>query len=567
MKIIPDKLLKSNFQLTGSIENISFADIVQLVQKKFEAFYDKYLIDTKQNLYKTKLIYTKYNVNALHKEVKKISFPYFKELRPQIDKIIAGKNEKKSDIFDFPANIITFLEKRYGISPVKIDNIDGKNAILFVNSNEIDEYGNYRHEIYGVSEHASVETCKKCEGNKYVTCISEECKGLHSWICNNCSGEGRIACEACCKTGYMICNTCNGKGDMLCIKCKGKDKNCNCCNNGVQSCILCNGKGEMVCNECNGTLYNTCKICDGTGFLTCNDCSNLDEHYGKTICTECSGMGKVVSFLFVDGEERQYYKEVIFNEKLDVQNILDADKIYVHCNRLANSYEKTKLIEPKAKASILEDLLIKLRREFYVKKTEYPLILHEELYFEEVPVVKFFARHILTNTVHLVILLDIFKNPEIIIESDPEKTKRFDVNDTLKSGVQFIAKLLKTKQHSRKEDLHKQIFLLIYAAKADGNIAEEEKYFLVEAIGSMSQFTNKEKKEFFDLLGAEYLRPLHKGDVTFSTNEKYLEVLGQIESIIGSDGEEHQLEQEFAENIRKLHLEAMENMNKQKKII
>jgi len=113
-------------------------------------------------------------------------------------------------------------------------------------------------------------------------------------------------------------------------------------------------------------------------------------------------------------------------------------------------------------------------------------------------------------------------------------------------------KLFKTKSFKTKEDRKNEITLLIYLAKADGIIEEEEKLTLSEEIGNLEDFTNSEKQKFFDLMNAEILPPLTKKETTFSSKERADEVLVKLSKLAMSDGELEEAEKEFIDKVKAL---------------
>ena len=93
------------------------------------------------------------------------------------------------------------------------------------------------------------------------------------------------------------------------------------------------------------------------------------------------------------------------------------------------------------------------------------------------------------------------------------------------------------KKYKAKEDKKNEITLLIYLAKADGKIEEEEKISLSEDIQNLDDFLNSEKKILFDLMNSPTLPELTKKEVKFSTKERAAEVMDKITNLAMADGE------------------------------
>lgn len=119
----------------------------------------------------------------------------------------------------------------------------------------------------------------------------------------------------------------------------------------------------------------------------------------------------------------------------------------------------------------------------------------------------------------------------------------------------IITKLFKTKGYKLKEDKKLEFKLLIYLAKADGKIEEEEKIMLSNKISSLKNFTNREKTELFNLLNTENLPELTKEDVSFNDSEKGIEILSSLEELALSDGCYAKSEKELMEKLQKLFQE------------
>ena len=126
------------------------------------------------------------------------------------------------------------------------------------------------------------------------------------------------------------------------------------------------------------------------------------------------------------------------------------------------------------------------------------------------------------------------------------------MKDKGKKVGRFFGKLFKTKSFKSKDDKKKEIKLLIYLAKADGLIEDEEKAFLAQNINSIDEFTSNERKEFFELMNMSSLPELTSEDVKFSSNERFDEMILKLESLAASDGNMEKAESDLIASIKNL---------------
>jgi uncharacterized membrane protein YebE (DUF533 family) len=154
----------------------------------------------------------------------------------------------------------------------------------------------------------------------------------------------------------------------------------------------------------------------------------------------------------------------------------------------------------------------------------------------------------ITNKLHFATILNVFDNPEIIIDKSSEQIKS-DTSDKFKSLGNTFSKLFKTKKFKAKEDLKREIKLMIMIAKVDGKIEDEEKIFLSSEISNLNLFTVNEKMEFFNLMDSETLPELTKQDVVFYDQLKFDETIKKLKSLAGKDGQVEEKEQTFIDEL------------------
>jgi tellurite resistance protein len=191
------------------------------------------------------------------------------------------------------------------------------------------------------------------------------------------------------------------------------------------------------------------------------------------------------------------------------------------------------------------------RSELNLATDNFEKVLVEDIYYEVVPCVQVAYTHMLTNTEHTISIINVFEKPELVFHSQAEDIKR-DVKNAGKAVGGVFGKLFKTKKYKVKEDRKNEIKLMIYLAKADGTIEDEEKNFLSEKISNLDEFTVKEKQEFFDLMNAGDLPNLTKEDVIFSTPEKGKEVVAELVELASADGDLEPREQKLIDDINAL---------------
>jgi uncharacterized tellurite resistance protein B-like protein len=200
---------------------------------------------------------------------------------------------------------------------------------------------------------------------------------------------------------------------------------------------------------------------------------------------------------------------------------------------------------------LVSDYAAQIQNNLGLSLDRFDKILEENLYYQVIPCVQIEYKHMLTNTMHRVSVLNFMDGPTLKFHDSVEEVKS-DVKDKGKKVGRFFGKLLRTKSHKTKDDRKKEIKLMIYLAKADGIIEDGEKDFLVDNISSIDEFTSTEKKEMFNLMNQSSLPELTKDDVTFSSKERFNEVVTKLEELAMSDGEFEASEAEMIEKVKGL---------------
>ncbi len=345
-------------------------------------------------------------------------------------------------------------------------------------------------------------------------------------------------CKACKGQAEVTCPTCKGTRQ---IKCKGEVKaNQNAgpvsnihysCSNGKLSdgthCGTCGGPekyggrgGYNPCERKYGSKYGIGKLADmASGKSYCG---------GKGVipCKPCKATGRIGTLVYVkvqvaelDGEFYQYT-----NQKID-QIQKKPNTLYPY---LRKSDVKFETVFTDTNGS-LNDNYDKFSSGFVPeienkagvhKGNEYPRLMHEEVFYDVIPLATLEYNHILTASNHLVSAIPKEGQFDILFHSDPTAVKKFSFKNIFLIYTSKWSEAFMTKSYKDKRDKYNEIRMLIYVAKADGNIAEEEKVVLANAITGMTEYTASEKSKLFGLMSAKELPPITDDDFVISTRER-----------------------------------------------
>lgn len=553
---------------------INLQDVVEKIKSLNALEFDKMIIDTSAAVQRCDYYFVKYKAVSASRQSLKLTFPVY---APVANRFIdfEGGDSKHGELAHFPSDkLVSSLAEHYQIEPVE-DTVALPAEMNFpfdANGATLLE----EQRLYFVADRTYKETCDECAGNKLIKCDDFECDGRHEWqcvdchakghvTCHECAGQKRVDCDSCQGSGWKRCSSCGGDGKKVdkmdtfsaitsdkrstrivkktCGTCSGKGKNrCTSCNNGKVSCGTCSGNGKVTCESCKGHKKITCEKCYGD-----------KDRYGMIDCPQCKAQGEMGYLSYVKTTLQPHESEQLFaaGERLNdvtddevlaqVNNLGETDQTIVNINE-HRSEQRDAYVEPYAR-NIMESFNLSLEG--------LPKLLEEQVYYQVVPCVQIKYTHMLTNQQHEVSIINFFDNPQLKFHQAAEEVKK-DIKDTGKKMGRFFGKMLKTKKFKSKDDRKKEIRLMIYLAKADGVIEEEEKQFLAGNINSIEEFTSTEKSEFFDLMNAPSLPDLTKEDVTFSSSDKFNEVLSTLQNLASSDGNVEASEQKVIDTIRSL---------------
>lgn len=502
-------------------------------------FYNKLTLNSDYK--KNDFVVVNYENNILHRKLYKAKLPFYSKFKSGFEKLSNPINPidnksfiPKEDIpFDFIINHSTSEEN--------------KNEKLFefpieLNGNTIAKKQN----PYYFTNSLQKITCNNCDGDGLITCDNYECQGKHEWECDYCIGEGKVSCSDCGGEGWNSCNNCRGRG-----KIKERIKSANGKIKEVFiNCGNCSGKGKVKCSDCNTTGKIICEKCDGKKKIECSYCYSDKKRYGLIDCPNCEAQGEFILFDFVHSEiENNDIKRILpFGDNLSF-NINELEKYF---SQLQNKEIVFNQVNEKLdKTQDLKLYLEKLRPEFKYEIDVYPLLLNELISYKTITCIEFSYSHIISNKEHRGLIINFNEKPEVFYYDNPELLKT-DIKAVTKTASKIFSKLFRTKSAKIKNDQLTEIKLMIYLAKKDGKIEEEEKLVILSTIKQMKELTNNEKNKFFKLMDTEYLPELTEKDLKFSSKEVANEVINKLENLAISDGEFEDAEKEFITKIKTL---------------
>lgn len=579
-----------------NLKAISIRDIKSCLKQVNKDEFDKMIIDENTIIKRSNYFYVQHNSVVAERHGKVIKFPIYGSIKDNFSSIEGGIEKHGDKKILETEELINTLSSKYNILPTeyKLDSIDNPyDYPLDANGENV----NFEQRKYFFPNLTYQEQCFECNGHKYVTCDDPDCKGQHVYDCTSCHGSRKVTCSKCNGSGFESCKNCNGSGDLRCLKCKGRgeikcprckgegidrgtlggkllrgaagmeqkfDSCRNCGGSGLQSCPdcrggyvkcnICNGRGEVRCSRCSGRGEVDCSTCDATGKLTCEYCYGDKERYGMIDCPVCKTQGYLGQLVFIETTvfENSYNNLFLTGDKL--QDIDENNIVTKHADK--NAETQLTMIN-------LNDI----KKEYYDEHNEhlsaavhdnlgytvdsFPKIIEEKMSYQIIPCVQLEYKHMLTNEIHSLTIVNFFESPEVILHSKAEELKK-DFKNSSKVVGGLFGKVFKTKKFKSKEDKKNEIVLMIYLAKADGKIEEEEKQNISELIGSLDDFSVSEKQSIFDLMNSNELPELTIKQVTFSSKERADEVVNNLAKLSSADGEVEPQELAFIDKIKSM---------------
>jgi len=528
------------------LKPVSIEQIKDILKINAKSEFDKMIISGDNEIKRTDYLYSNIVYKKAERKLYAIKFPLFDNIKNDFSLFeggVAKFGEKSIIKYD---NIINDFSDIKGAKIKEFPSSEVSDAFVFPFDVENDEVSNIQRK-YFLSKYTFKEICNKCKGNKYITCTDSICKGNHVWRCNECIGKGQVACPKCNGHGYTKCSSCYGKGKTSKTEYKNGKSYIK-----EEKCSTCRGRGEVSCNRCGATGKVRCKNCGGDGEIRCKKCYSDKKRYGMVDCPNCLTTGYIAYFYYVEtlveilkeskllksGDEFDLDKKKVLSH---VKNDLSFICAYKHLNgKITDSSDE-----------ICNHLLQVYENEWDLSKNNFPMILKEEIIYQYIPVVEISYKHILTNETHKLTIIDLWDNPEILFHSNAEKLNIGvrSLSNTI-SGV--FSKVFKTKGHLKKEDRKTEIKLMIYLARSDGKIEEQEKEFLSEQISHLKDFRNSEKKELFNLMNCAELPELTSNDVKFFDPLNGKEIIEKLTQLANADGVLDESEKNLIEKIKNL---------------
>jgi uncharacterized tellurite resistance protein B-like protein len=531
------------------LQGISVGEIKDILGKVVPERYDRMYIKPEAKIHRSNYFYVKFEGKEVIRQAYRVMFPYFGAIRNSMSAFEGGKKKFGKKALVESEKVFETLSQVYNIEPTEFD-VEKYDKHWKSFPLEL-QYGKIADEQpkYFLSELTYHQTCESCDGAGYKDCPDEVCGGRHEWVCDACEGEGNVECS-----------TCDGTGEINCDVCKGKGRKEELINGRLQlvECDHCGSTGKVKCPMCKGKRALTCEACNGEVNMSCDLCYAEGEIKGKVDCPECQTIGETAQIIYVTTEVKYHQLEdlVLKGEKMD-EEFVSEDAIAAHCDKNGklqmlyqdpfSQYDKKGGEAQNLHDEYSKELCSRISKKLGVFTAE------EKAYYEVIPCIQVEYTHILTNTTHEVSILDVFKNPEVIFHSEPEKISNSGVvSNSAKVAKKFFTKVFKTKGYKTKEDKKNEIVLMIYLMRADGIISEEEKKYVADYIGDLDAFTNAEKQQFFDLMNIRILPELMPEDVEFSSEEKGKEVLDNLRTLAKTDGTFAPKEEMLINKIKKL---------------
>ncbi|MCE2713492.1 MAG: hypothetical protein LW688_13295 [Cryomorphaceae bacterium] len=304
--------------------------------------------------------------------------------------------------------------------------------------------------------------------------------------CKACKGEAKVQCPTCKGTGKLKCkgqvktNPNGGPVSNIHYSCKngilqdGKSSNCETCGGPEKI----GGRGGWnPCERKYGSKYGIGKLAAAvTGKPYCGQKDEFPSA-GVIPCKPCKATGQIGTLVYIkprvgelEGEFFQYTNQKI--EQIEKK----PNTLYPYLNksnvRMTTVFSDTNGSLNDNYDRFSSGFVSELQTTAGVHKGQtYPRLMHEEVYYDIIPLATLEYNHILTATNHLV--------------SAVAKGREFDV-----------------------------LF------HADGNIAEEEKMVLANTITGMTEYTATEKSKLFSLMSSKSLPELTDNDFVISTRER-----------------------------------------------
>lgn len=554
-------------------EAIQLENLIGTLRRNYSGDFDKMILDTATKFKRSDVLFSRLKFQKAERKVYEITTPLYGTIASDVESLkkLANAAEEKIAI-PHTIGLIEKVMNTYKRTPNELTPSQYNPDLLVF---PLDLKGDQIHEKqqnYFLRSSFQVTECDCCYGVGLIDCDDSVCGGRHNWICETCDGDKTVTCVTCGSDGKVTCSDCRGNGRIKCgsllgsglvsglgggsmAGCNGKgkvtttagkyangqpkyvEKQCSKCRGaGDVGCNTCRQKGEVTCSICAGRGNVRCEDCAGKGDKTCTKCYGDKARYGKIDCPKCETTGQMVQIVFVQtmvshgsndlfiaqGDEVAVDQSILLEH---VRSLPPGKLIYQYANKVVLNEEH----------EYYDSLVRTHESDLGLSREHFPILTTEQLELKCIPCVEFDYTHILSGLSFSAQLVDFWDSPQLVFLGDPEKLK-VSVGSSSQSIGNFFAKLFGTKKFKSKEDRKKEIQLMIYLAKIDGQIIEEEKKFLSELVGGINEFTNADKKSMFLLLNAKELPELKDKDLKFSSRSVGEEVLVRLNNLAAADG-------------------------------
>ncbi|MEN9312203.1 MAG: hypothetical protein RIT42_309 [Bacteroidota bacterium] len=552
---------------------IKFENLSGTLRQKYSIDFDKMILESGGNLKRSDIVFSRLKFQKVDRKVYELESPLYTNIAEDVESLrkLSNSNDEKVLIPSSIGLIEKVINNHKKVPRELTVNQYSKDLLKFPLDLKGDQVSDKQQFYFSRSTYQIVD-CDCCYGHGLIECDDPICGGRHNWVCETCDGDKTVSCSVCGSDGKVTCSDCRGNGRIKCgsmlgsglvsglgggsmAGCNGKgritttagkyangqpkyvEKQCSKCRGaGDVGCTTCRQKGEVTCSNCAGRGNVRCDDCSGKGDKTCTKCYGDKARYGKIDCPKCDTTGKLVRFVYIQTTVSNGTNDLFVAQGDDIS--IDQSVLLEHVRTLPPG----QLIYQYANKEILN-----LSHEYYdffveshegdlgLSRKEFPMVTSEQLEIKCIPCIEFEYTHILSGLTFSAQLIDFWDAPQLVLLGDPEKLK-ISVGSSSQTLGNFFARLFGTKKYKSKEDRKKEIQLMIYLAKIDGQIIEEEKRYLSELVGGVSEFTNADKKAMFNLLNTADLPELKDKELKFSSKTVAEEVLARLMELAASDG-------------------------------
>ncbi len=201
-------------------KEFKLTDIEANLKTNYPTEFDQMIFN--DDIDKKNSFFVRYRSKTIKRKVKKIKFPLFSDIASDFKNNYCGAIANIGDAKRNQSDLIDNIKDRDGVEIETYDNLNDKTLAYYEIPVEIKDGGIVVDQpLYFIPSLTKYYACSTCNGDQYITCYDEECRGRHEWTCTKCNGHGKVTCKKCSGEGESTCDTCHGKGEYRCSICKG----------------------------------------------------------------------------------------------------------------------------------------------------------------------------------------------------------------------------------------------------------------------------------------------------------------------------------------------------------